>query len=165
MTLPVRDPRALFDPMERNRRSSSLVWSHFLRRTGIHFVGKCSRSEQKKAARRVIERPRVWEETPGSGGWCRRMPVPTGLYLCCNAAVFKLHLRPSRQRHPHGGAFHPTLTEKQNCPTPYVLLSDNICVKKSICLFYRLFPHDASGSLSEPSTKEKGPSGNRTAQV
>jgi len=35
--------RALFDPMERNRRSSSLVWSHFLRRTGIHFVGKCSR--------------------------------------------------------------------------------------------------------------------------
>ncbi len=34
--------RALSAPMERNRRSSSLVWSHFLRRTGGHFVGKCS---------------------------------------------------------------------------------------------------------------------------
>jgi len=35
--------RALFDPMESDRRSSVSGWSHFLRRTGIHFVGKCSR--------------------------------------------------------------------------------------------------------------------------
>ncbi len=28
--------------MESDQRSNFLVWSHFLRRTGIHFVGKCS---------------------------------------------------------------------------------------------------------------------------
>ena len=33
--------RALFDPMESDQRSNFLVWSHFLRRTGVHFVGKC----------------------------------------------------------------------------------------------------------------------------
>ena len=36
------DPRAHSDPMELDRRSSLLVWSHFLRRTCVHFVGKCS---------------------------------------------------------------------------------------------------------------------------
>ncbi len=42
-TLSFQGARALFDPMEPDQRSSFLVWSHFLRRTGVHFVGKCSR--------------------------------------------------------------------------------------------------------------------------
>ena len=37
-----RKTSAHFDPMESDQRSSFLVWSHFLRRTGFHFVGKCS---------------------------------------------------------------------------------------------------------------------------
>lgn len=38
-----RSSRAISDPMERKRRSSSFIFSHSLRRTGIHFLGKCSR--------------------------------------------------------------------------------------------------------------------------
>jgi invasion protein IalB len=35
-------PRAWSDPIESEHAPDSLVWSHFLRRTGAHFVGKCS---------------------------------------------------------------------------------------------------------------------------
>src|SRR5260370_41244096 len=34
--------RARLDLMETETRSSFLSWSHFLRKTGVHFSGKCS---------------------------------------------------------------------------------------------------------------------------
>ena len=40
--------RAHSDPISSDRRSSFLVWSHFLRRTGGHFVGKCSSTESDR---------------------------------------------------------------------------------------------------------------------
>src|SRR5271155_3798589 len=37
-------PRACSDPIESEHALDSLFWSHFLRRPGAHFGGKCSRA-------------------------------------------------------------------------------------------------------------------------
>ena len=41
---PISRPRAVPVPSESGTRSRFLHWSHFLRRTGFHFAGKCSSS-------------------------------------------------------------------------------------------------------------------------
>jgi hypothetical protein len=54
-----RDPAGLFEPrpgstrtfsgpMESDRSSSCLFLPHFLRRTGVHFVGKCFHSQERE---------------------------------------------------------------------------------------------------------------------
>src|SRR6266849_3825760 len=35
-------PRARSDSIESGTRSRFVIWSHFLRKTGVHFSGKCS---------------------------------------------------------------------------------------------------------------------------